>query len=217
MKGQSAKVDSRNAQLNLTETEEEAIFDHFVHTAQRFRNIFIRTLILINCSYLIANWYCALYVKFDHHLIRIYDDQHVKQFEFVISHYHCVFLKFNLSAVDKFHFIKQRHFFQHKWIVKLQRASQLDAYCIAYFLKLECFFGFEYFFELWYCLPYDRIFIGIDKLYNNALFKHNISFNLCQRVSDYAFGGTDNIPESYIRWFLFDFQHSRYLLIGNDG
>ncbi|KAF3806953.1 hypothetical protein GCG54_00007205 [Colletotrichum gloeosporioides] len=158
-------------------------------------------------SYLIANWYCALYVKFDHHLIRIYDDQHVKQFEFVITHYRCVFLKFNLSAVDKFHFIKQRQF----------RASQLDAYCIAYFFKLEYFFGFEYFFKLWYCLANNHIFIGIDRLYNNALFKHNISSNLCRRVADYAFGGTDNIPESYIRWFLFDFQHPRYLLIGNDG
>ncbi|KAF4932577.1 hypothetical protein CGCF245_v010540 [Colletotrichum fructicola] len=150
-------------------------------------------------SYLFPNWYYALYVKFDHHLILIYDDQHVKQFEFVISHYRCVFLKFNLSAVDKFHFIKQRHFFQHKWIVKLQRASQLDAYCIEYFFKLECFFEFEYFFKLWYCLAYNRIFISIDKLYNNALFKHNISFNLCRRVAYYAFGGTNNIPESYIR------------------
>ncbi|KAF4814264.1 hypothetical protein CGCSCA5_v007912 [Colletotrichum siamense] len=169
-------------------------------------------------SYLFPNWYYALYVKFDHHLILIYDDQHAKHFEFVISHYRCVFLKFNLiTAVYKFHFIKQRQFFQHKWIAKLQRASQLDAYCTAYFFKLECFFGFGYFFELWYCLAYDHIFIGIDKLYNNALFKHNISFNLCRRVADYAFGSTDNIPESYIRWFLFDFQHSRYLLIGNDG
>ncbi|KAK1850951.1 hypothetical protein CCHR01_06437 [Colletotrichum chrysophilum] len=150
-------------------------------------------------SYLFSNWYYALYVKFDHHLILIYDDQHVKQFEFVISHYRCVFLKFNLSAVDKFHFIKQRHFFQHKWIAKLQRASQLDAYCIAYFFKLKCFFGFEYFFELWYCLAYNHIFIGIDKLYNNALFKHNINFNLCRRVAYYAFGGTNNIPESYNR------------------
>ncbi|KAJ0273700.1 hypothetical protein CBS470a_012137 [Colletotrichum nupharicola] len=61
-------------------------------------------------SYLFPNWYYALYVKFDHHLILIYDDQHVKQFEFVISHHRCVFLKFNLSAVDKFHFIKQRQF-----------------------------------------------------------------------------------------------------------
>ncbi|KAF5484439.1 hypothetical protein CGCS363_v014863 [Colletotrichum siamense] len=168
-------------------------------------------------SYFIANWYCALYVKLDHHLIRVYDDQHVKQFEFIISHYRCVFLKFNLSAVDKFHFIKQRHFFQHKWIAKLQRASQLDAYCIAYFFKLKCFFGFEYFFELWYCLAYNHIFIGINRLYNNALFKHNISFKLCRRVADYVFGNTDNIPESYIRWFLFDFQHYRYPLIGNDG
>ncbi|KAI8257714.1 hypothetical protein K4K58_003793 [Colletotrichum sp. SAR11_239] len=109
---------------------------HFVHTAQRFRNIFICTLILINCviysysiaqfelkpytdnddcrpvkqSYLIANWHCALYVKFDHYLISIYDDQHVKQFEFGITRYRCVFLKFNLSAIDKFRFIKQRQF-----------------------------------------------------------------------------------------------------------
>ncbi|KAL3297264.1 hypothetical protein RB213_007865 [Colletotrichum asianum] len=133
--------------------------------------------------------------SFDHHLIRIYDDQHVKQF--VITHYRCVFLKFNLRAVDKFHFIKQRHFFQHKWIAKLQRASQLDAYCITYFFELECFFGF--------------------RLYNNALFKHNINFNLCRRVADYAFGGTDNIPKSHIKWLFFDFQHSRYLLTGNDG